>query len=203
MKLSSSEWASMAEESLSKLVKMCPPPNDPIVDMDLVSKWENEIEISLPEEYKKLFQTYGFGAFHTENDEEYWIFGGLFGDVAERIETAKYMFDPNFGEDLFPSGGFPDNEPGLFSFGQLDGDQEMLLWGDVRRSINNPIWPIYVFCSDEVDPLDKFELPVTTFIERLINGEITGNHVREDRTAKDCHFSKKTIHVFDFWNNPG
>ncbi len=189
-------WRKMADESLEQLKELCPPPDEPRADPTLLQICQSKLGITLPQEYKKLFMTFGVGDFVSAE-------GGVleFFTVLSLVKSKSYLAQiKHFAKNVYslhhdddpefcPYGGFPEREPGMLSFAQLSGDQENLMWGGVRTGESNPQWPIYAFLARSTsEPFDRFDLPVTTFITRLINGQIKGNHIRSDRVKMKFTF---------------
>ena len=180
--------------SLAELVKVAPPPEEPLeLPAEFDESWqaaEDRLKLKFPPDYKEFIHTYGSGAFSYERYSIY-IFNPLSKSYQKRYEGVLdgVRFAHESGETTYHV--YPD-EGGLFPWG-VDGNGCALLW---LTSVKSDWLTVVMLPEGGDDITESFKLTMTSFLAKALENKLKvkawgeGFPAEKDREFYPRRFSK-------------
>src|SRR5262245_30660800 len=166
--------------SLSRLLKMVPPPSTPLeTGLPPASiAFTGNRPVEFPPDYLALAERYGSGEFRQDDDV------GMIASVhnprapayqasldREHTDLREYKADEGGGYaayDIFPS------TPGLLEWGWARGRKSYFWLTDGPPAQ----WPLVVMWDFEF--FGRYDMPVVVFLERLVSGELDARFLGDE-----------------------
>ena len=151
--------------AIDELVAIVPPPHKPL-ESGSPEKWlrsEEQLEVTLPQDYREFSTTYGTGRFCSGFIEVFNPFSDCYIEIIHA--QCRLLNAIREGGMEVPYGIFP-SRPGLLPWGR-DENGHMMCWLTKGKAEK---WPVILRRHENV--YEMWKMPMTTFLAKAFRNEI-------------------------------
>jgi hypothetical protein len=156
--------------SVAELIGAVTPPAEPIdaTDAGLWDALEARLGIRLPSDWRDFGLAYGSGEFGMSGGFTFW--NPFAADTLRWIQMVLKVLRGN--KEAWPEYGVPfdlhPTTPGLLPWG-VDVNGCTYCW---LTSGQPEEWPVIFLAHESEDRPEKYEMSMTSFVKKLVNGEL-------------------------------